>query len=69
MAGWESSLNFGADAEVTGGSVLTNVPRHLWPPIIPAHQLQSLLPSRVSSNLTVMIQSYDLPMDICSWGT
>jgi hypothetical protein len=68
VVGWESSLDFGVDAEITGGSVLTNVPRHLWPPIIPAHQLQSLPSSGVSSNLTIMIQSYNLPTDICGWG-
>jgi len=58
VAGWKSSLNLGADAEVTGGGVLTDVSRHLWPPVIPAHQLQSLPPSGVSSDLTVMVQGH-----------
>ena len=66
MASWKSSLNFGADAEVTGGGVLTDVPRHPQPPVILTYQLQSLPSPRVSSNLTVMVQSHDFLSDVGS---
>jgi len=68
MAGWKLSLNFGADAEVAGGGVLTNILRHLRPPVIPAYQFQSFPPSGMPSNLTIMVQGYNFPPDVSSGG-
>jgi len=32
------SLGFRPEAEITGAHILTNIPRHLRPPVVPGHQ-------------------------------
>jgi len=50
-----------SEAEVTGADVLSDVPRHLRPPVVPRDQLQCFPVSGVSSNLHVMTQGDYLP--------
>ena len=59
-----TTLELGSDAHVTGSSVLTNEPRHLWPPVVSRNQFQSLEPSWVSSNEGVMVLLYNAPAEI-----
>jgi len=47
---------FCPDAEITGADVLSDVPRHLRPPVFPRDQFQCFPASGVSSNLRVMTQ-------------
>jgi len=64
---WQLSLNLGSKAEVTRRRVLTNIPRHLWPPVVPAHQFQCFPPPGMSSYQAVMIERHNLSTDIGSW--
>ena len=50
-----------SEAEVTGADVLSDVPRHLRPPVVPRNQLQCFPVSGVSSNLRVMTQGDHSP--------
>ena len=47
---------FCPDAEVTGADILSDVPRHLQPPVVPRDQFQCFPVSGVLSNLPVMTQ-------------
>jgi len=38
FANWRVSPGFRPEAEITGAHILTNIPRHLRPPIVPGHQ-------------------------------
>jgi len=42
FAYWSLPYWFCPNAEVTGADVLSNVPRHLWPPVVPRDQFQCL---------------------------
>jgi hypothetical protein len=60
VTGWQVFVGFCLQAEVTGSRVLAYVPRHLWPPIIAAHQFQCLPPTWMTGYPTIMVKSYDL---------
>ena len=66
MTHWWLAQYFGPKTEIAGRGVPANVPRHLWPPVIPTHQFQCLPPSGVTSQLTVMVKGYNLPTKIRS---
>jgi hypothetical protein len=68
VGGPRLSQDLGAEAEITSSSVLTDVPRHMWPPVIPCNQLESFPPSRVPSNVTVMVKHYYLSSNVGSGG-
>ena len=47
---------FCPNTEVTGADILSDVPRHLQPPVVPRDQFQCFPASRVPSNLCVITQ-------------
>jgi len=47
---------FCPDAEITGADILSDVPRHLRPPVVPRDQFQCFLASGVPSDLHIMTQ-------------
>jgi len=51
-----------SEAEVTGADVLSDVPRHFQPLVVPRDQLQCFPVSGVSSNLCVMTQGDHSPL-------
>ena len=59
---WSLPYRLHSEAEVTGADVLSNVPRHLQPPVVPRDQLQCFPASGVSSNLRVMTQGDHLSL-------
>ena len=61
---WVVSLRLSSKAEVTSGDVLPNVPRDMWPPIVPRHQFQSLPPPSVAGDTAVMAESYDASAEV-----
>jgi hypothetical protein len=68
MAGWWSSQNLGTEAEITRRSVLTDVPRHMRPPVVLCNQLESFPPTRVPSDVTVMVKCHYLLLNVSSGG-
>jgi len=56
FAYWSLSYRFYPNAEVTDADVLSDVPRHLRPLVVPRDQFQCFPASRVPSNLHVMTQ-------------
>jgi hypothetical protein len=68
MTGWQLPLDFGSETEVACGSILTNILRHLRPPVISTHQFQCLPPTRMTCNPAVMVECYNLPTDVGSRG-
>ena len=38
FANWRVSPGFHLEVEITGAYILTNIPRHLRPPVVPGHQ-------------------------------
>jgi len=56
FAYWSLPYRFHPNAEVTDADVLSDVPRHLWPPVVPRDQFQCFPASGVPSNLHVMTQ-------------
>jgi len=53
---WSLPYQFRPKAEVTGADILSNIPRHLGPPVVPKYQLQYFPVSRMSSNLCIVAQ-------------
>jgi hypothetical protein len=66
VAGWRLPQNLCAEAEIASSSVLTDVPQHIRPPVIPRNQLESFPPTGVSSNVTIMVKRYYLPSNVGS---
>jgi len=54
------SPGFRPEAEITGAHILTNIPRHLRPPVVPGHQFQCLPASGVTCDMGVVTEGYDL---------
>jgi hypothetical protein len=48
-------LQLSSAAEVTGLDVLTNVVRHLWPPVVASDQFEGLESTWVAGNVGVMV--------------
>jgi hypothetical protein len=68
VTGWRLSQDLGAEAEIAGSSVLTDVPRHVWPPVIPCDQFECFPSTRMPGDVTVMMESPYLPSDVSSRG-
>jgi len=56
FAYWSLPYWFCPNAKVTGADILSDVPRHLQPPVVPRDQFQCFLVSGVPSNLHIMTQ-------------
>jgi hypothetical protein len=48
-------LQLSSAAEITGFDVLTDVVRHLWPPVVASDQLGSFESTWVASDVSVMV--------------
>jgi hypothetical protein len=68
VAGRWPSQDLGAEAEIASSSVLTNVPRHVRPPVIPCDQLECFLPARMPGNMTVLVKCHYLLSNVGSRG-
>ena len=60
LANWRVLPGFCLETEIAGTYILADVLRHLGPPVVPGHQFQCLLASRVPRNLGVMAKGYNL---------
>ena len=56
FAYWSLPYRFCPNAEITGADILSDVPRHLRPPVVPRDQFQCFPVSGVPSDLRVMTQ-------------
>jgi hypothetical protein len=56
FANGRTSLSFSAKARVTMGDILTHIPRHVWPPVVPGDKFQSLESSGMPGYLGVMAE-------------
>jgi hypothetical protein len=53
--------------QIASSSVLTDVPRHVWPPVTPCDQLECFPPARMPGNVTV-VECHYLPSNVGSRG-
>src|ERR1700676_2815273 len=68
VTGWRLPQDLGAEAQIAGSGILTNVPRHVRPPVIPSDQLECLPSTGMTSDVTVMMESHYLPSDVSRGG-
>jgi hypothetical protein len=48
-------LQLSSAAKITGFDVLTNIARHLWPPVVVSNQFKSFKSTWVASNVSVVV--------------
>jgi hypothetical protein len=61
-------LDFGLETKIASSSVLSNVPRHVRPPVVSGDEFECLPPSGMSSNVAIVVKGHDLPSDVSSRG-
>jgi hypothetical protein len=59
LSSWTTMLDLCPETKVACPCVLTNILRHLWPPVIPGNEFQGLPGSRMSHNLGVIVLRCD----------